>query len=74
MLILFIKHAFVLNLFSPNFICYFFFDSLVFFFNICLIFYLAKLGLSFSMQDLRSLQHGGSLVVACEQFVVACGI
>ena len=50
--------------FPPNFICYFFFDSLGF---VCLflIFYLAKVGLSFSTQDLRSLQHGGSLVVAC---------
>ena len=67
MLILFIKRAFVLNLFFPlNFICYFFFDSLGFFvFVFVLIFYLAKLGLSFSTQDLRSLQHGGSLVVAC---------
>ena len=69
MLILFIKHAFVLNPFFPlNFICYFFFDLLGFFvfvFVFVLIFYLAKLGLSFSTQDLRSLQHGGSLVVAC---------
>ena len=37
--------------------------------------YLAALGLSHSMQNLPSLlQHVGSLVVACNLLVVACGI
>ena len=35
--------------------------------------YLAALGLSCSMRDLQ-LRHVGSLVVACELLVVACGI
>ena len=62
----FYKTCFCSKPFSSNFI----FSSLTrwvfFFFNIYLVIYLAKLGLSFSTQDLRSyLQHVGSLIVAC---------